>query len=89
MRSTGTAYLLWLFCLLGFCGIHRFYAGKVLTGLLWFFTFGLLGIGQLIDLILIPGMIDRSNLRWTRATQPRYVYVTEPRPPGDYRAHTA
>jgi TM2 domain-containing membrane protein YozV len=57
------AYILWLACLFGFCGIHRFYARKPLTGLLWLFTIGLLGIGQLIDLFLIPSMIDRANAR--------------------------
>ncbi len=35
------------------CGIQRFYAGKIGTGILWLCTFGLLGIGQIIDLILI------------------------------------
>jgi TM2 domain-containing membrane protein YozV len=63
MYSTGTAYLLWLGCIVGFCGLHRFYAGKVLTGLLCFFTLGLLGFGQLLDLILIPRMITQANYR--------------------------
>ncbi len=63
MLSTGIAYLLWFGCLFGLCGIHRFYAGKVVTGLLWLFTLGLLGIGQLIDLFLIPSMIAQANAR--------------------------
>lgn len=42
MKSTGTAYVLWALCIVGLCGIHRFYAGKALTGLIWLFTFGLL-----------------------------------------------
>jgi len=61
MRNTGIAYLLWLLGLAGFSGIHRFYAGKWITGLIWLLTFGLLFIGQLIDLILIPSMIDNAN----------------------------
>ena len=34
-------------------GLHRFYAGRWITGLLWLCTFGFIGIGQLIDAILI------------------------------------
>ena len=63
MRSVTVAYLLWLLGLFGFCGIHRFYSGKFFTGILWLFTLGLLGFGQLIDLFLIPGMVENANLR--------------------------
>jgi TM2 domain-containing membrane protein YozV len=65
--SNGVAYLLWLLGLLGFCGIHRFYVGKPLTGLLWLFTGGLLLVGQFIDLLLIPGMVDRANRKVVEA----------------------
>ncbi|MDY7115686.1 TM2 domain-containing protein [Halomonas sp. SSL-5] len=55
-------YLLWLF---GFLGAHRFYYGKPVTGTIWFFTLGLLGIGWLIDLFLIPAMDRQADLRFT------------------------
>jgi len=35
------------------CGLQRFYVGKIGTGILWFLTGGLLGIGQIIDVIMI------------------------------------
>ncbi|WP_062207814.1 TM2 domain-containing protein [Aureimonas sp. AU12] len=62
MKSGLAAFLLWLCCLMGICGLHRFYLGRPLTGLLWLLTFGLFGIGQLIDLFLLPSMIRQENL---------------------------
>lgn len=63
MRSVGVAYGLWLFSLIGLCGIHRIYSGKVVTGVVWLLTLGILGVGQLVDLVLIPGMVRRHNSR--------------------------
>ena len=71
MLSSGVAYLLWLPGLPGICGLHRFYAGKPITGLIWFFTVGVLGLGQLIDLFLIPSMIATANAR----NSPKVIYV--------------
>ncbi len=60
-HSKTIGYILWVF---GFTGSHRFYYGKPVTGTIWFFTLGLLGIGWLIDLFLIPGMDREANLRF-------------------------
>jgi TM2 domain-containing membrane protein YozV len=60
-HSKTIGYLLWIF---GFTGSHRFYYGKPVTGTLWFFTLGLLGIGWLIDLFLIPGMDRQADFRF-------------------------
>lgn len=60
-HSVVLGYLLWIF---GFTGAHRFYYGKPVTGTLWFFTLGLLGIGWLIDLFLIPGMDREADQRF-------------------------
>lgn len=66
MKSTGTSYLLWLLCLIGFCGIHRLYNGRIITGVIWLLTGGLFLIGQIIDLFLIPGMVERANAEFAR-----------------------
>ncbi|UZD65659.1 NINE protein [Marinobacter sp. AN1] len=60
-HSVVMGYLLWIF---GFLGAHRFYYGKPVTGTIWFFTLGLLFIGWIIDLVLIPGMDREADLRY-------------------------
>ncbi len=50
-KDKWVAFFLCLF--LGYLGIHRFYEGKIGTGILYMFTGGLFGIGALIDLIRI------------------------------------
>jgi len=59
MKSKGVAYLLWFF--LGFFSAHRFYLGKIGSGLLYFFTLQLFGIGWVIDLFRLGGMVDIYN----------------------------
>lgn len=50
-KSKTTMALLCFF--LGGFGIHRFYAGKIGTGILWLITLGFGGIGALVDFIII------------------------------------
>jgi len=59
LKSIG--YILWIF---GFTGSHRFYYGKPVTGTIWFFTLGLLLIGWIIDLFLIPSMDREADIRY-------------------------
>ncbi len=60
-HSIPVGYLLWI---LGFTGAHRFYYGKPITGTIWFFTLGLLGVGWIIDIFLIPKMHRKANQRF-------------------------
>lgn len=61
-HSVSMGYILWIF---GFLGVHRFYYGRPITGTIWFCTLGLLGVGWIIDLFLIPGMDRDADLRFT------------------------
>lgn len=50
-KSTSVAFILCLF--FGWMGAHRFYVGKNLSGVLYLFTFGILGIGWFFDAVRI------------------------------------
>jgi hypothetical protein len=58
-KDLGFAYLWWF--LLGLCGAHKFYLGKVGWGFLYFFTGGLFFVGWLIDLFTLPDQVRRHN----------------------------
>ena len=69
-------YILWIF---GFMGAHRFYYGRPVSGTIYFFTLGLLFIGWIVDLLLIPGMdraADRRYLAGDRDYNVTWILMT-------------
>lgn len=76
-KSVAVCYLLALF--LGGVGAHRFYAGRIASGIAYvvlflvgavlsvvgigLIAFGILAIWMIVDLFLIPGMIREHNLK--------------------------
>ncbi|SDX91890.1 NINE protein [Thermoactinomyces sp. DSM 45892] len=62
-KDKSIAYILLIF-LGGFLGLHRFYLGKVATGILYLLTGGLLGIGWIYDLFTLGRQVDDYNVRF-------------------------
>lgn len=61
-KSRGLALILACLGCLIISGIHRFYVGKIGTGILWLLTGGLFGIGTIIDIIMIAcGSFEDSD----------------------------
>ena len=71
MYSLGAAYLLWFLSGFGVLGFHRFYLGKIPTGILWMCTAGLGGLGALYDLLTLPGQVREANIRIALFDRPR------------------
>ena len=83
MRQKDTAYILWCCSFFGVSGLHRFYLGKPISGVLYLCTWGFFGIGQFIDLFLIPGIVERANVKEQQllASSPPPFPSTPPPPP--------
>lgn len=62
MKSKSTMFLLWLFT--GLLGGHRFYVGKNLSGIIYFFSAGLFFIGWGLDFFRLGSMVDNYNMRY-------------------------
>lgn len=62
MYSVGLAYFLWLISGCGALGFHRFYLGKVGTGILWMMTGGLGMIGSVYDFFTLPNQVREKNI---------------------------
>ncbi len=74
MKNLGVTYLLAILNFISpFAGLHRFYLGRPISGILYFLTWGFFGLGTLIDLFLIPSMVEEENRKSL--------------PPGDVHLH--
>jgi hypothetical protein len=62
--NVGIAYLLWLVSGCGMLGFHRFYLGKVGTGILWLCTGGVCGVGAIYDIVTLPRQVQEANVRY-------------------------
>lgn len=60
-HSVLMGYLLWIF---GFLGAHRFYFGKKVSGVIYMFTLGLLGVGWIFDLVWMPVLARSARERY-------------------------
>lgn len=60
-KEVAIGYLLWTLSFVGVCGVQRMYLGQVGYGIALLFTFGFCGIGQLLDLLLLPEAVNASN----------------------------
>ena len=58
-KSYTVAWVLLTF--LGFFGIHRFYQGKWMTGIIYLFTVGLFGIGVIYDYWTLNEQVSSLN----------------------------
>lgn len=79
MYNTGIAYILWVIGGFGVLGLHRFYLGKIPTGILWLCSGGLGGLGALYDLFTLSNQVRLANLKKGRvvidSSQPATIYI--------------
>lgn len=67
----GLGFALWALWIAGLAGIHRIYLGKYGTGILYLLTFGLFGIGQIVDLFRMKSLVREANIREGYLPHPR------------------
>jgi TM2 domain-containing membrane protein YozV len=76
MKSKSTAYILCIF--LGVFGAHKFYLNRNGMGLLYLLTFGVFGLGWIIDLFTLNNQVEICNAMFSRMFGPNnHINKTE------------
>ena len=74
-KSIIEAYLLWI--IFGFFGAHHFYLKRIEFGIVYFFSFGLLGCGWVIDMFRMPYLVSQTNKRLTDVTSVKKKNISD------------
>lgn len=73
--QSSIAYALWCVCFIGGFGIHRFYLGRIWSGIFYLLTAGGFFIGQFYDLITMKRLVRDANIQSGRLPHPRQVRI--------------
>ena len=77
MREVGILDTWILAFALGFLGVHHFYLGRPGFGATYLFTFGLLGVGYVVDWFRVPCLVQEANNRIEDPTVPEKKSVAD------------
>ena len=74
-KNLGEAYLLAV--TLGFFGAHHFYLARPNIGIVYLLTFGLCGIGYLVDLCRLPFLVKETNRKLENRQAPTRILLSD------------
>jgi len=79
-KHASIAYLLWGLGFVGICGLHRMYLGQYQLGTAMLLTFGLCGVGQLVDVAVLPQAVREANGKDENSDKASAAHSAEPVP---------
>ncbi|KAL9649607.1 hypothetical protein ABK040_003284 [Willaertia magna] len=69
LYNMNVAHILWLLGFVGLFGLHRLYLNQIGSGTLYFCTFGLCFVGQVMDLFTLKFMVEEANAKLNKARE--------------------